>query len=206
MSSRTSSRTQRVFSTFAAAALVAAGAMATALPAQAANLGIVTFTGSSIVIEADLADYFQLDNATLNDVRLVNVTANALSNATAACTGAPRCQIAAGTGLTGISVGAYGTVNIVNQVGGAILATLTIVRPTTDSSDSGQVPPPVVQQFGKPASGTCDAAAPVTLNWGGAGSGGWGESWAQWVNGGKGGAVCTRTLVYSNNLGAWTVG
>lgn len=75
----------------------------------------------------------------------------------------------------------------------------------SSSSGSGLTPAPIVQQFGKPASGTCEAAAPVTLNWGGAGSDGWGESWAQWMNNGNGGAVCTRTLVYSNNLGAWTV-
>lgn len=73
------------------------------------------------------------------------------------------------------------------------------------SSGSSSAPAPVMQQFGKPASGTCEAAAPITLNWGGAGSGGWGESWAQWMNGGLGGAVCTRTLVYSDSAGAWTV-
>jgi hypothetical protein len=73
-------------------------------------------------------------------------------------------------------------------------------------SESGPTPPPVLQQFGMPESGTCDAAAPIVLNWGGAGSGGWGTSWAQWMNGGNGGAVCTRTLVYSNALGYWAVG
>ena len=37
-------------------------------------------------------------------------------------------------------------------------------------------------------------------------SGGWGESWAQWMNGGTGGAVCTRTLVYSTAQSRWVVG
>jgi hypothetical protein len=64
---------------------------------------------------------------------------------------------------------------------------------------------PILQQFGMPASNTCDASAPVALNWGGAGSGGWSNSWAEWVNGGSGGAVCTRTLVYSKALGHWIV-
>jgi len=73
---------------------------------------------------------------------------------------------------------------------------------TTDSVP----PPPILQQFGMPLSGTCDASAPVMLNWGGASSGGWGNSWAQWANGGKGGAVCTRTLVYSNSASRWIVG
>lgn len=67
-------------------------------------------------------------------------------------------------------------------------------------------PTPVVQQFGKPTSGTCDAAQPAGLSWAGVLTGGWGESWAEWMNGGKGGAVCTRTLVYSDSLGTWTVG
>jgi len=76
----------------------------------------------------------------------------------------------------------------------------------SDTSTSASGPAPVVQQFGKPASGSCDAAAPETLNWSGVASGGWGESWAEWMNGGNGGAACTRTLVYSDNLGSWTVG
>ena len=78
-------------------------------------------------------------------------------------------------------------------------------RTYVTAADSGGTPP-VMQQFGMPSSGTCDAAAPVMLNWGGAGSGGWGNSWAQWANGGNGGPVCTRTLVYSNAAGRWIVG
>ncbi len=76
----------------------------------------------------------------------------------------------------------------------------------SDTSTSASGPAPVVQQFGKPTSGSCDAAAPETLNWSGVASGGWGESWAEWMNSGNGGAVCSRTLVYSDSLGAWTVG
>jgi hypothetical protein len=77
---------------------------------------------------------------------------------------------------------------------------------SSDSTASSSTPTPIFQQFGKPSSGTCDAAAPTTLNWSGVSSGGWSESWAQWMNGGNGGAVCTRTLVYSNALGHWVVG
>lgn len=75
------------------------------------------------------------------------------------------------------------------------------------SSSSASVPnlAPVLQQFGKPLSGTCEEAAPLSLNWGGAEGGGWGESWEQWMNDGEGGSVCTRTLVYSNALGHWVV-
>ena len=69
---------------------------------------------------------------------------------------------------------------------------------------SGSMPPPVLQQFGKPSTGTCDEAAPADLNWGGSSSGGWGDSWAQWMNDGAGGDVCTRTLVYNNSSGRWS--
>lgn len=75
----------------------------------------------------------------------------------------------------------------------------------TVSAGSTPAPAPVTQEFGRPASGTCDAAQPAGLNWADVPSGGWAHSWSQWMNGGAGGFVCTRTLVYSNKLGAWTV-
>jgi hypothetical protein len=74
------------------------------------------------------------------------------------------------------------------------------------SSDSSSAPAPVVQQFGKPTTGTCDEATSEDLNWSDVASGGWSESWAQWMNGGNGGAVCTRTLVYSTVQSRWIVG
>ena len=70
----------------------------------------------------------------------------------------------------------------------------------------GSSPAPIVQEFGKPASGACDDAQPEGLDWGGALSGDWGESWSQWMNSGTGGFVCTRRLVYSNAVGHWVVG
>ncbi len=41
-----------------------------------------------------------------------------------------------------------------------------------DSSSSGSGPTPVVQAFGKPATGTCEQAASNDLNWAGVSSGG----------------------------------
>ena len=76
---------------------------------------------------------------------------------------------------------------------------------SSSGSDSTSAPAPIFQQFGLPESGTCDAAAPASLNWAGVPSGGWGISWAQWMNGGRGGAVCTRTLTYRVASGAWAV-
>lgn len=86
-------------------------------------------------------------------------------------------------------------------------ATLSINggMPSPSSSASASAPAPIVQQFGVPAMGTCDAAASASLNWAGVASGGWSISWGEWMNGGRGGAVCTRTLVYSTQAGAWGV-
>lgn len=84
---------------------------------------------------------------------------------------------------------------------------VTVTAPAPDDGDSSgsmSEPAPVIQQFGKPAVGTCEAAAPAELNWSGVPGGGWGESWSQWMNAGTGGAVCTRTLVYSPR-GMWVV-
>lgn len=93
--------------------------------------------------------------------------------------------------------------------GGVIQAwVVTVVAapaPTADSS-SPAAPSPIIQQLGKPALGTCDTVAPESLNWSGVASGGWGQSWAQWVNNGNGGAVCTRTLVYSTAQSRWVTG
>ncbi|MFM7144726.1 MAG: hypothetical protein ACKOW5_00130, partial [Actinomycetales bacterium] len=75
----------------------------------------------------------------------------------------------------------------------------------TSSGGSGTIPLPVGQQFARPVLGTCDEAAPTTLNWAGVRSGGWTTSWAQWPNGGRGGPVCTRTLIYSTVSGRWTI-
>lgn len=71
------------------------------------------------------------------------------------------------------------------------------------SATDSATPAPVMQQFGHPGLGTCSDAAPIELNWAGVPSGGWGESWAQWMNDGAGGAVCSRTLIYDNSLARW---
>jgi hypothetical protein len=71
------------------------------------------------------------------------------------------------------------------------------------SGDSLTVPDPILQQFGAPEVGICDSAQPANLDWSGVSSGGWGVSWAQWMNAGKGGPVCTRQLAYLS--GRWVV-
>ena len=101
------------------------------------------------------------------------------------------------TGAAGITFYRENPSNVFNSVSNSVL----IVNSAAPSS--GSMPPPVLQQFGKPSTGTCDEAAPADLNWGGSSSGGWGDSWARWMNSGAGGDVCTRTLVYNHSSGRW---
>ena len=70
-------------------------------------------------------------------------------------------------------------------------------------SSSGSIPAPVIQQFERDSSETCEAGQPDGLNWGGSSSGGWSQSWAQWPGNGAGGFVCSRTLTYNPALGHW---
>lgn len=109
-------------------------------------------------------------------------------------------SLPAGTYNLGLYNGTTVTVSQANVVIGSSGGGGTSGGETTSS------PAPIFQQFGKPASGTCAVAASASLNWAGVASGGWSESWAQWINGGNGGAVCTRTLIYNSSLGAWTIG
>jgi len=76
--------------------------------------------------------------------------------------------------------------------GGLITTTIT-VSVTTDEIPEGTVHDDL-QQVGVPESGDC-ADVPVEVGYyPGAPIGGWSKSWAQWINDGKGGEVCTREL------------
>ena len=76
---------------------------------------------------------------------------------------------------------------------------------SSGSSSAPAAPADVMQQVGVPADGKCSSIVDATLNWAGVSSGGWGTSWAQWMNGGKGGAVCNRALFYDLRLSKWGV-
>lgn len=83
------------------------------------------------------------------------------------------------------------------------LAQLLIEAQTVTYDPQG--PPPVLQQVPVPASGSCADVDDSPYNWGGAVSGGWGQSWAQWADAGAGGPICTRTLIYNATFGIWVV-
>ena len=74
---------------------------------------------------------------------------------------------------------------------------------SSSSRTTSATPSPLLQQFGKPASGTCAEAASDSLNWSGVASGGWSESWAQWMNDGQGGYVCNREIFFNASANNW---
>jgi hypothetical protein len=80
---------------------------------------------------------------------------------------------------------------------------ITVV--TASSSSNSEVttsPADIYQAVGLPVSGTCEGLSITTLDWAGVATGGWTQSWAQWMNSGRGGATCQRTLHFSNER--WT--
>ena len=93
-----------------------------------------------------------------------------------------------------ITFTAYGDTSVLTPL--ELSITVTVIP--------GDGPPDVLQQVGAPRSGTCVDVADANLNWSGAPSGGWTMSWAQWVNNGSGGAVCTRSLYWLTS-GRWGV-
>ena len=194
--------------TMPALAAMVAASVGTAAPASAVTATTtITCDGSSnLVASTSLVDISSFDT-----LAVVN-----------SATGGDLLRTATPSGVTGAFTvannatqnytTAAGLLTFTSQGGACVNDTVTVTLYSGGgssgggSSGSGSTPAPLVQEFGKPAFETCDAAAPVTLNWGGVTSGGWGESWAQWMNGGLGGAVCTRTLVYSTSQSRWVVG
>ena len=195
----------------ATAALIIAG-IGVASPAHAAD---VTVTGSNAYpilspssISASNGSTFTVLNSGSDTLEIVQVL---ISGASIELAGTPctapdppdpyPCQLTSGADgeITVIAVGLI-------YMGNALL---TLVAggggDSSSSTTSGSAPAPVVQQFGMPATGTCDEAQPEGMNWSGVTNGGWGISWAQWMNGGTGGAVCTRTLIYSTDQSKWVV-
>ncbi len=69
--------------------------------------------------------------------------------------------------------------------------------------DPSQAPAPILQQLPMPPSGSCAMDDDTAYGYGTAVRGGWTPSWAVWANGGTGGPVCGRTLVYLAQ--GWTV-
>jgi hypothetical protein len=108
---------------------------------------------------------------------------------------APATNGASGTGPS--SIGNNGVV---------VITALDISAPTP--SVAILPPPPVpdeIQQIGRPSTGCATFKSDAILNWTGISGAGWGSSWAQWMNDGKGGDVCVRMLGYTVSTGTWSI-
>jgi hypothetical protein len=209
-------------SAISASAILAAAALFSAVPAHAAASGSLSQTGGGTTV-----------TPTYSGVTAGNVLFCSTSIAASSCGFMNYTYLMGGFGVampssgSAIGVGSTvyarstastttlpdGTYSVVLAESGISFATLdngvigTGVTPSGGSdAATGVGPTPIIQQFGKPVSATCDATAPQSLNWSGVASGGWSETWGEWMNDGKGGAVCSRMLVYSVNQAKWIIG
>lgn len=105
-------------------------------------------------------------------------------------------EISVGDGPFGIAL-TQGYAYVTNFWSGTV--TVIYVGVQDSGSTPSDAPPPVLQQFGAPVTGACSDVAPRELDWARVGSSGWSLSWAQWMNKGAGGAVCTRMLVHAGS-------
>ena len=165
--------------------------------------GPYSLTLSSTSVSLSSGDTFTLTN---NSGTTMNVT---LPNGSTFASGASPLVDNASATITTTASGSVSIQGAGAQAGGNCLFSsrnlgLSVAGGGGSSSDSN-TPAPVTQQFGKPSLGTCDAAQPAGLDWAGVSSGGWADSWAQWMNNGNGGFVCTRTLVYSTDQSKWII-
>ena len=160
-----------------------------------------TFTITSTATFNGFPDAFWLDAPGV----LTNLLGQECSGATGSCEvnpDAPTVTLNIDPGADGADVRLY-------LFGGAPMVaggfTVTYSASSESGSTGGAGPAPHIQQFPRPAVGTCDESEPEGVNWSGVASGGWGDSWAQWMNDGEGGEVCTRTLIYNTSKAAWEV-
>ena len=205
---------------------VAAGLLLGAAPASAASYTLnLTMNDSTCVVTAPATQTLQTgDSVTITNTAssssLCSLKIQGTSNLTgwtqAFGVGTPISI--AGTSSNFVSLWTQPSITFVVGTVSADIYTMSLVRVSTvatyssscggggsggsggvSGATSGSGPAPLMQQFARPATGTCDAAQPEGLNWAGVASGGWSESWAQWANGGQGGTVCTRMLEYVNS-------
>lgn len=92
-----------------------------------------------------------------------------------------------------------GTITVETSLTPTTAPVLTVLVPGSTG------PADILQQLPVPDSGACADVADAAFAYGTSAAGGWGRSWARWMNAGSGGAVCSRTLHYSNEAGGWIV-
>jgi hypothetical protein len=98
-------------------------------------------------------------------------------------------RVPAGGQVTFAVPTATGTYNIqgLSTIGKITLVVTDVPIPPAKAHDE-------FQQVGVPASGDCGDVDPATGHYPGYPIGGWSQSWAQWINDGTGGPICTREV------------
>ena len=152
------------------------------------NLTSVVFPSTlPIIAFASFFNDFALVSVTFNQMTAPTVGLSAFTNHGAGAVGR---HYAAATGFTPTWFTDAGLIS-------AIIP-LPVVVPALVP-----LPPDIAQSVGMPSTASCSTIDDKNLNWGGATSGGWTASWAQWLNAGKGGAVCNRFLGFNPTSNSW---
>jgi hypothetical protein len=186
--------------TLITAAAIAIGVPLAAAPAANAATRLVYICHTTSV-SANIGDTLVIFNDCPNDTYVDTPLPNAavlsgLGNVAAIAPNGSWTATAAGLGTTSISLGEYG-VGSLPSIRVSVVAQ-PVPAPVLEAHD-------YLQQVGVPASGKCTDVASPTGHWPGFPFGGWGKSWAQWINGGKGGPVCTREIEFNPYLGAYVL-
>lgn len=182
----------RLVTLLSAAAIAIAVPVAVAPSAQAVTRAV--FICHSTSVTANVGDTLVVHNDCTNDT-FVNLP---YPNAAVVSGFDTAWQISPGGSWTVSAVGLGATSVSIRETGTGAFHTIAI------SVVPDPVPAPVItehdyiQQVGVPASGDCADVPSPTAHWPGFPFGGWSKSWAQWINDGKGGPVCTREIRYDN--------
>ena len=176
--------------------------------ASAVNVGTITWGPSttSATVTGEINDTFTFSFTPSDSGSVRNDTGSVKEGATVCGVtgGIPNCFWNPGPTTKVLTITQVGRIAVWTSVFKGYITINGSGGGVTNSSEI-QGPQPIMQQFGKPAQVSCNIAQPAGLNWAGVPSGGWSESWAQWVNGGRGGAVCARTLSFNNSIGRWVL-
>ena len=188
----------RAFKILVAAGVVAVAGLGTSAPAMAAvNPSIVSVTCGASCVYPNVS----AGSIVANPGSTFTVHAGTATTATFAIQGQSSVTVGPNQSASMTAPSAVGSYDFRIRVSSAgadlVVLTLTVTNaPVAPAHADGSTPQPIVglQQVGVPASGDC-ADVPVTVGHDqGFPIGGWGKSWAQWINNGTGGPVCTRTV------------
>jgi YVTN family beta-propeller protein len=128
---------------------------------------------------------------------VTNSTSNTVSFIDTA-TDTVKSTVTVGAGPDGLAITPLGTKALVLN---ASAGTVSIINAPINEIVGG--PTAALQQYGIRQGGACGVGAPDSVLLPAFGesvrNSGWGSSWAQWPNGGRGGYVCTRQPLYTTS-------